>query len=136
MARILITDDDMVYLVTMTEIMHAHGHAVMQASDGAEAAAALRLARIDLLITDIVMPNIDGLEIIRQVHTARPDLPILAIHEPGIVGQPDYLLAALAFGAWRTLAKPFSPDELIRTVNALLADARDHVAADKSLAAE
>jgi CheY-like chemotaxis protein len=75
------------------------------------------------LITDIVMPEMDGVETLRAARQLDPDLPILAISGGGSFDPKDYLGIAQAFGATAVLPKPFRPAELVEMVSRLLANA-------------
>jgi CheY-like chemotaxis protein len=77
----------------------------------------------DLVITDIIMPETEGMEIIHWLHDASPNLPIIAISGGSPKGLGSYLATAQQLGASRTLAKPFSGKALIDTVRELLSKA-------------
>ncbi len=91
------------------------------AASGVEALEKLKKHPYDLLITDILMPDVDGLEVIDEAVESNPDISILAISGGGPDKDGgDLLDAALSSGADAILQKPFRPDELARTVVALL----------------
>jgi CheY-like chemotaxis protein len=120
-AQLLIVDDDMAILLVMKSALAEAGFQVQSAENGKEALHMLKHGRYDLLITDILMPDIDGLAVIDKAIAANPNIAILAISGGGALKDGgDLLDAALVSGADAVLQKPFRSDELVRTVNALL----------------
>lgn len=121
MAQLLIVDDDMEILLIMKSALVEAGFQVQSAENGKEALHMIKQGRYDLLITDILMPDIDGLAVIDKAIAANPNISILAISGGGGAKEGgDLLDAALVSGADAVLQKPFRADELVRTVNALL----------------
>jgi len=119
--RLLIVDDDEAVLVVMAEALRHAGFDVESAANGPQALEQIENARFDLLITDILMPEIDGLAIIDKAIAANQDISVLAISGGGPDKDGgDLLEAAMLSGADAILEKPFLPDELIRTARALL----------------
>jgi len=121
MATIVVIDDDADVRQTLTRILGSAGHAVHEAAYGE---AGLRLAAElapALVITDILMPEKEGIEIIRELRRAQPRLRILAISGGGQPGALDFLDMARALGADAALAKPFRRVELLDLVTGLLA---------------
>lgn len=111
---ILIVDDDELLRTNAAEILVDAGYLVEQAGTGQEAAEMLDDKRKDLVITDIFMPDMDGIELVRHLHGKAGDTRLLAMS--GYVGDVDYLEAAEALGACMTLRKPFRSQELIEAV--------------------
>ena len=95
------------------------GHTVREAQDGREAIDEFRRKRPALIISDILMPNVEGIETISTLRREEPSIPIIAI-SGGVV--PLYLRAAAKLGATASLEKPFSVDALRLLVEKLLAD--------------
>lgn len=121
MASILIIDDDEVLRTTLARALEIFGHTVRQAADGIEGLQAFHAAPTDLVITDIVMPEKEGLDIIRDLHRDYPELRIIAM-SGGLAYDPKlYLHMAEKFGATAVLAKPFDLTELRRVVDETLA---------------
>lgn len=121
MAQLLIVDDDMTILLVMKSALAEAGFHVQSAENGKEALQMIHQNRYDLLITDILMPDIDGLAVIDKAIAANPAITILAISGGGqFKDGGDLLDAALVSGADAVLQKPFRSDELVRTVNALV----------------
>jgi CheY-like chemotaxis protein len=121
MSSILVVDDDTQVLDVMSEMLRLEGHSVSVAENGQQAVDQMRDAQFDLVITDLIMPEKEGLETIADIRKTRSDLPIIAISGGGRVGPMDYLETARFIGADATLAKPFGRQELITTVSDLLA---------------
>ncbi len=116
--RILVVDDEPAVRDVLRTMLEKHGYTVTEAGDGAQAARALTDASFDLVVTDIVMPEREGLETIRFIRRDFPHIRIIAISAPS---NKDYLRAAERFGAERTFTKPFSLSELATSVRDLLA---------------
>ncbi len=124
---ILTIDDDESVRSTIRIILGHHNIDAVSASDGEEALAKLALATFDLIIVDLFMPRMDGLETIMALHRLAPATPILAISgsiDWAGAPLPDLLKAALAFGAASCLKKPFRPDDLMAAVGQLMAGPR------------
>ncbi len=119
MAQILlIDDDDAIRTVVRIALEHA-GHTVTEAADGREGLQQLRARAPELVITDLIMPEREGLEIMMEARTTHPAIKFIAISGAGRRGS-DYLRVAKYLGAKRILAKPFTPEQLIAEVNGLL----------------
>lgn len=78
-AHILVVDDDPLLLELLSDTLTTIGHQTTAASDGQEALAHLKTTRFDLVITDVKMPNLDGIQLLRQIRLAYPSLPVLFI---------------------------------------------------------
>lgn len=120
MAHILVIDDDPVYTALIARELEQTGHMVASVANGREALFRLAETRFDLVITDILMPEMDGIEFIRRAPTGTR-APILAISGYGSDRSINFLKVARLLGADASLRKPFSPSELHTTVAALLA---------------
>lgn len=121
MAKILLIDDDPLVRHTITRILSRDGYEVVSARNGREGLAAFQNEQPALVITDILMPEQEGVETIRAIRQLSPDLPIIAISGGGRFSGADYLAIATAFGASRTIAKPFEADTLLNSVAQCLA---------------
>ena len=124
MAVILIADDNSVFRVTLEKLLMRVGHTVLLAADGLDAERGARDTAIDLLITDIVMPDKEGLALVRDLKARAPDLRIIAMSGGGRAGALTLLDMASRFGADAVLSKPFRAKELLDTVDAVLAPRR------------
>lgn len=113
-ARILVADDDAAVRRFLRTVLEGAGYGVSEACDGREAARDALDPALDLLIIDLVMPNQEGIETIRELRSRRPNLPILAISGAG--DGVTYLNVAKLLGAGETLPKPISPVTLLSAV--------------------
>ena len=120
MSTILVVDDDTQVLEVMSEMLRLEGHTVAVAENGQQAVEQIRDHYFDLVITDLIMPEKEGLETIADIRRHHSRMPIIAISGGGRVGPTDYLETARFIGANATLAKPFGRQELISTVSHLL----------------
>lgn len=120
MARILIIDDEAALRRTMRRMLAGTGHEIVEASNGAEGLAVLQERAVDLVITDLVMPDKDGIETIQILRERWPELKILAVSGRGLLNPRERLADAQLFGADAALPKPFKVAELLEQVAALL----------------
>jgi CheY-like chemotaxis protein len=118
MARVLVIDDDEVIRMLLTRVLEAGGHEVDVAPDGLKGMALFKSRPADVVITDIYMPNQEGLATIMELRRSAPTVKIIAMSGGGSRADMDVLPVAEALGAERTLRKPFTPAD----VNALMAD--------------
>ena len=110
MARILVADDEAGLRAFVAEALQADGHAVSQSADGTEAAEALRRESFDLLITDLRMPRLDGMALLRRARAEQPEMEVIVMTAHGSV---DSAVEAMKLGAFDYLEKPIgSPGEL------------------------
>jgi len=121
MARILLIDDDDELRGMLRATLVYFGHTVIEARDGKEGLALFADAAADLVITDIVMPEKEGLEILMALTGREPPVKIIAISGGGRVNAKDCLRVAQQLGAAKVLAKPFSNEVLIEAIDELLA---------------
>lgn len=120
MARILVVDDEELARFTIREILESAEHEVTEAFNGIEAISRQKEQPFDLVITDIIMPEKEGVETIIELRKDFPDLKIIGISGGGRTRNMDFLELAKQFGAERILAKPFTADELLENVDACL----------------
>lgn len=120
MARILIIDDEKPVREAVEAIAAAAGHETRFAADGRQGMAQFASFQPDLVITDMLMPEKEGVETIAELRKLRPNLPIIAISGGGRVGNMSFLKMAERFGATRTIAKPFSAADLMAALAACL----------------
>lgn len=114
--RILLVDDDVQILRLLERTLLQAGYRVQAMSSGRQALAALRAAPVDLLITDIIMPDQEGLETITEARRIQPDLRVIGMSGGGFGKAQDYLKAARLLGAIQTLQKPFSSQDLLTSI--------------------
>jgi CheY-like chemotaxis protein len=119
-AKILIVDDDSAVQATIKLLLERAGHSVVVASDGRKGLAIFESGDFDLLLLDIFMPGMDGIETMRLIHQRRPLAPIIVISGNPIFADsgnsPDFLTMAIKLGAVSSLQKPFKPAALLAAV--------------------
>ena len=115
--KIMIVDNEEGLCRMMEAVLMDDGHAVRSFNDPLEAVEVFRPGIWDLVISDIKMPGIDGLEVLQRIKTAEPDIPVIMITAFATV---EMSIQALRKGAYDMLTKPFEPDELLfRVRNAI-----------------
>ena len=119
MARILLIEDYDLIRSLLRDTLELAGHTVIEARNGAEGLDLFRQAGADLVITDIVMPDKDGLDVVRALREQVPPVNIIAISGAGDSAE-DYLDLAYRMGAMKVLLKPFTPAALIAAIDELL----------------
>jgi DNA-binding response OmpR family regulator len=119
MARVLIVEDDQALCSVLQQTLENVGHAVTIAESGRTAIRLLRKDPFDLVLTDLVLPDQDGIEIIMMLRKERPAMPILAM-SGRLSNAPLYLAIAQKLGAKQTLSKPFTREQLLAAVTELL----------------
>ncbi|MFM9845262.1 MAG: response regulator [Dongiaceae bacterium] len=119
-ANILLIDDDMLVRSTLEDTLVSAGFNVMTAANGMHAQTVMKDKAIDLVITDIMMPQMDGIETIRRLRDTRGDLKILAISGGSQNFGTSLLDIARRIGANRSLPKPFMPNDLLCAVREML----------------
>lgn len=120
MARILIIDDEELVRLTLRRSLEAEGHDLIEATNGDEGLRVHRQHPFDLVITDIIMPNNEGIETIRELKQEFPQVRIIAISGGGRMDNTDLLRMSQLLGADAVLAKPFGPEELRKKVRQTL----------------
>ena len=121
MARILIIDDDEQSLALFEEILLREGHEVVTAHNGIEAEHHFRDGGADVVVTDILMPERDGIETIIDLRRQNPQVKIIAVSGGGRLGPTGYLETAAILGASRTFTKPVDRHDLVAAVGELIA---------------
>ena len=132
MIKVLVIDDEMDVLIVLREILTRAGFEVRIAENGMEGLELLRQERADLVITDIIMPGMDGVATVRAIRNEFPGTRVLVIsgggniapmeYEPAAIKTSAYLASAAKAGADLTLTKPFDRNELIEAVRSLTTD--------------
>jgi DNA-binding response OmpR family regulator len=121
MSRILVIDDDRLVRFTIRTALEQAGHEVVEAEDGVRGLEAFDAAPFDLVISDLLMPEKEGVETVREIRRRSTRVKILVVSGGGSMKMLDYLAMAEALGADRSLAKPFTSRALVEAVNTLLA---------------
>ena len=119
-ARILVIDDDPGVRRMLVEMLRREGYEVDDAENGRVGMRRFREHPAALVITDLVMPEQEGLETLIQLRHSGEPVKVIAISGGGRVGPDSYLNSALTLGADAILAKPFGREELLAQVTALL----------------
>ncbi len=119
MAKILLIDDEPMVRAAVSAALIAAGHDVAQARNGMEGLEIFSQNDFSLVITDIIMDEIEGIETIIELKKKCPDQKIIAISGGGKLGAMTHLDLALKFGAEKILEKPFRLEELFSAVNEL-----------------
>src|SRR5437867_11121359 len=122
MARILVIDDEDVVRRMLRTALELQGHEVIEAKQGDEALRVQQTSPPDLVITDIIMPEKDGLEVIMALRRLAPRLKVIAMSGGGRFSQIDALETAEMLGAVATLRKPFNLYAVLETVKNVLAE--------------
>ncbi len=119
--RILLIEDDPAIVTSLQEILQADGYAVSLAQRGDEGLALAQGNPFDAVVTDLKLPGLSGLELIRQLHTFKPRLPLILMTAHGTT---ETAIEATKFGAYDYLLKPFEMNELLELVDAAVASSR------------
>ena len=108
-SHVLVVDDEELYRRSLERILTRVGHEVLEARDATEALAIAAAQPVDLVLADVRMPGINGLELVRQLHDMHPDLPCIVVTG---FGGPEQSIEALRAGAFWYLEKPFDRGQL------------------------
>lgn len=121
MSKILVVDDEDSVRNMIKLILVREGYDVVEAINGEDALSKAQSDSFDLMITDLVMPEVNGIDLILKIKTACKNMPVLAISGGGgITGRFDYLPVAKLIGAGNILRKPFDMNELKQVVKDLV----------------
>ena len=122
MPSILLIEDDDLFRDALANALIERGYTVMQARDGDEGLRIFRVEPADLVLTDIVMPNKEGIATVEELRRDHPNLGIIAMSGGLAYQAPLYLKLAGALGANRTLRKPFDLPTLLTAIEEVLAE--------------
>jgi CheY-like chemotaxis protein len=134
LATVLVIDDNAAVRATIEIVLRREGHDTVLAADGRKGIQLFQAGRFDLLIVDIFMPDMDGLETISLVHKQQSGIPILVIsgYHSGVGPTPDFLNMATKLGAVYSLQKPFRPTDLSKAVATCLGGATTVASASRA----
>ncbi len=120
MKKILLVDDERSFVTALQKILTLKGYDVEIAFNGLEAIEAIKTKTPDILVTDVLMPVMDGLEVIMFSKKNFPDVKVIAISGGGRVSAKDYLETAKIWKADEILSKPFSAKDLLKIIENIL----------------
>jgi putative two-component system response regulator len=114
---ILVVDDDNAVCNFISTLLNKHGYSVIACESGKEALAKLQDNKIDVVLTDIIMPEVSGVEILEKIHNTNPDIPVILI-----TGYPDVdtVVDAIKKGVFDFIVKPYKPEQLIHSLEKAL----------------
>jgi len=115
--RILVIEDEARIQAFLARGLEAEGYSVVAAADGREGLALATASRWDLVVLDLLLPGLNGLQVLRELHRAKPELPVVILSARGDV---ETKLRGFELGAADYLAKPFSLDELLARIRVRL----------------
>lgn len=118
---VLLIDDDNDLRSVLERVLVRSGFQVLAAGDGNAGLKILKSEKVDVMVTDIIMPDVEGVELILKVRKDHPTLPIIAMSAGGRLKADGYLKMAKACGANQILEKPFGIDLFVREIRNLLA---------------
>jgi YesN/AraC family two-component response regulator len=116
MKKILIVDDETLIREGLKITLELEGYEVEIAEDGREAVRIVEIFKPDVIVTDIIMPEKDGIELILELRSTKQDIKIIAISGGGRISAKDHLRIASKLGANIILTKPFTAKELITEI--------------------
>ncbi len=120
MARILVIDDDVQIREMLRQMLEFEGYEVIEAANGKEALKLQQQTPADLVITDLIMPEKEGIETIRELREIFPEIKIIAMSGGGVVGPESYLKIAKSLGAQKTFVKPIERKILLNGIREVL----------------
>jgi DNA-binding response OmpR family regulator len=115
--KILIAEDEKEIAGGIKSLLSKNGHEVVLAQDGIQAFEYLNTNTVDLIITDIIMPEMDGVELILKIRKKHPKIRIIAISGGGRISADEHLESAFLLGAEKVLKKPFGLHELLNAID-------------------
>jgi two-component system chemotaxis response regulator CheY len=118
--RALVIDDEPLVLEVFAQALERAGYDVVTARNGREGLHEFRRGRVDLIVTDLFMPEVDGLEFLRALRAVNATVPVIAISGGGELERADLLPLARALGAAHVLAKPVELADLVAAARALV----------------
>jgi DNA-binding NtrC family response regulator len=125
MKKILIIDDEPHILLMLKKMLERAGYEIDIAPNGLEGLELFKKYPTDLVITDIIMPEKEGLETIREMKKLQSGLKIIAMSGGGKISADNYLQTASLFGASRIIEKPFTQQQMVEAVNNLLSGSEE-----------
>jgi DNA-binding NtrC family response regulator len=123
MKKILLVDDEEAIRVMVRAVLNTENRSFAEASNGDEAQAMLDAESFDLVISDVIMPDCDGIELVMAIRRKLPNIPVVVMSGGGRVNASHYLDLAEKLGAMSVFEKPFNTVDLRKAVARILGDA-------------
>jgi DNA-binding NtrC family response regulator len=120
MSRVLVVDDEEPIRRALARALQQAGHESLEAENGLDALELMKKETVDLVVTDLVMPEVDGLELIKELAHARPGIKVIAISGGGVWDKQSLLTTAGMLGALVSLEKPFELKDFVAKVAEVL----------------
>ncbi|EXJ16430.1 response regulator transcription factor [Imhoffiella purpurea] len=120
MAKLILIDDEDLVRYSLAKVLRKAGHEVIEAENGSHLMSTLEHESPDLIITDLIMPEQDGLGVLFDLRQAGSDIPVIAISGGGRLVDESFLDVALDMGAKAVLEKPFTNERLLAEIDRLL----------------
>ncbi len=118
-ARVLVIDDEAIVRVSCKRVLEPQGYEVEVTERGAEALRMLQERPFDVVVTDLLMPDMDGLEVLKKIKESWPEIPVIIITGYGTVSTA---VQAVKLGAYDVVEKPFTPETILQVVERALKD--------------
>lgn len=116
--RVMLVDDDKDIRGTLRRFLESRSHTVLEADGGNRAMRSLQSTQVDVIVSDLYMPDGDGLELVRQVSKRWPQIRLIVVSSGGTLGLRDLLPVARSLGASATLRKPLRLPTLLQAIEA------------------
>ena len=114
--QILLVDDDDQLRLMLKIVLERAGYVVQEAASGREAIRLFEATPMEIVITDLIMPEVEGIEVIKALRVIDPSVKVIAMSGGGRISSQCYLAIARGMGAHRTLEKPFSHQDLLKAI--------------------
>jgi len=119
--KIILAEDDQDVRYAIALFLRKRGFTVVEAKNGNDPVISEEIKDTDVLVTDILMPESDGIELLMKTRQSHPDLPVIAYSGGGRISSNDYLETAATLGARATFQKPFDENRLAEAIEAAAA---------------
>ncbi len=116
-ARVLVIDDEAIVRVSCERVLKPEGYDVVVTSRGDEAIELLEKENFDIVLTDLKMPDMDGLEVLKTIKQKWPDIQVIIITGYGTISTA---VQAIKLGAYEYIEKPFTPEDILKVVREAL----------------